>query len=94
MSRMGEWFMEWHEDDDLDMMLCELHHQEELERQEQEAQALLYPVVITPQAITHESHPSSAETIHSVSGMPGVQQTISAEPSRTPHLRRRFPSVR
>ncbi len=94
MSRMGEWFMEWREDDDLDMMLCELNHQEELERQEQEAQTLLYPVVITPRAITHESYSSSAEKIRGVSGVPGMQQTISVEPSRTPYLRRRFPSVR
>lgn len=94
MSRMGEWFMEWREDDDLDMMLCELNHQEELERQEQEAQARLYPVTITPRAFTYEPRPSSAKAVRSVSGVPGMQQTISAEPSRTPHLRRRFPSVR
>lgn len=93
MSRMGEWFMEWHEDDDLDMMLCELHHQEELERQEQEVQARRYPVVITPQTFTYEPYPSSTKTVHSVSGMPGVQQTISVEPSRAPHLRRRFTPV-
>jgi len=93
MSRMGEWFMEWHEDDDLDMMLCELHHQEELEHQEQEAQARRYPVVITPQAFTYEPHPGSTETVRSISGMPGVQQTISVEPSRAHHLRRRFTPV-
>lgn len=93
MSRMGEWFMEWREDDDLDMMLCELHHQEELERQEQEAQARLYPVTITPRVFTHESHPRSAETVRGVPGMPGMQQTISAEPSRTNHFRRRFTTI-
>jgi hypothetical protein len=94
MSRMGEWFMEWREDDDLNMMLYELHHQEELERQEQEAQARLYPVVITPRAFIHEPHSSSPNQVHCVSGVPGVQQTISAEPSRTNNLCRRFPSVR
>ena len=92
MSRMGEWFMEWHEDDDLDLMLCELAHEEELHQQELEARR--YPVVITPQTFTHESDTCPSKTISGVSGLPGMQQTISVEPSRTPHLRRRFPSIR
>jgi hypothetical protein len=34
MGRMSEWFMEWHEDDDLDLMLCELAHEEELHQRQ------------------------------------------------------------
>jgi hypothetical protein len=69
MSRMSEWFMEWREDDDLNMMLYELHHQEELERQEQEAQARLYPVVITPRAFTHGSSTSSTQSVPPILSM-------------------------
>jgi len=94
MGRMSEWFMEQDEEHANDLMMCALAHEEELNRQEFEQAARCYPVVITPQAFTYELHPSSTETIRSVSGVPGMQQTISAEPSRTPHLRRRFPSVR
>lgn len=94
MSRMGEWFMEQDEEHANDIMMCALAHEEELNRQEFEQAARRYPVVITPQAFIHESNPGTAETVRGVSGVPGVQQTISAEPSRTPHLRRRFPSVR
>jgi hypothetical protein len=90
---MGEWFMEWHEDDDIDLMLAALAHEEELHQQQLEQEARRYPVVITPRVFIHELHSSSTETIHSVLGMPGVQQTISPEPSRTNHLRRRFTPV-
>ena len=93
MGRMSEWFMEQEEEHANDLMMCALAHEEELNRYEFEQAARRYPVVITPQAFTYEPHPSSTEAIRSVSGVPGVQQTISAEPSRTPHLRRRFPSV-
>lgn len=91
MSRMSEWHMECQEDNDL--MMCALAHEEELNQQEYEQAARRYPVVITPQAFTHESHPSTSETVRGVPGMPGVQQTISAEPSGASHLRRRFTTV-
>ena len=93
MGRMSEWFMEQEEEHANDMMMCALAHEEELNQQEFEQAARRYPVVITPQAFTYEPHPDSTETIRSVSGMPGMQQTISVEPSRAHHLRRRFTPV-
>jgi hypothetical protein len=67
MSRMGEWFMEWHEDDDLDLMLAELHHQEELEQQRREEEdSRRYPVVLTPIRINDE--PAD----HAAVDLPGV----------------------
>lgn len=66
MSRMGEWFMEWHEDDDIDLMLAALHHEEELHQQRLEQEARRYPVVITPQAISHEFGTSPAKPVPSV----------------------------
>jgi hypothetical protein len=49
MSRMGEWFMEWREDDDFDLMLAELAHEEELhQRQLEEQQCPSPPGLITP----------------------------------------------
>lgn len=93
MSRMGEWSAEHQEQDDLDLMWCALAQEEELNRYEFEQAARRFPVVITPQAFTYEPHPGSTETVRSVSGMPGVQQTISVEPSRAHHLRRRFTPV-
>lgn len=63
MSRMGEWFMEWREDDDIDLMLAALHHEEELHQQQLEQEARRFPVVIHPRAFTHESGTSSAESV-------------------------------
>lgn len=49
MSRMGEWFMEWREDDDLDLMLAELAHEEELhQRQLEEQKCPPLPGLVTP----------------------------------------------
>lgn len=94
MSRMSEWawaLEEFEPDRDLEMAAF---HQYELEYQQQlEKEARRYPVVITPQTFIYEPRPSSPKTIRGVPGMPGVQQTISAEPSRTNHIRRRFTTV-
>lgn len=58
MSRMGEWFMEWREDDDLDLMLAELAHEEELHQQQIEAeQWLSHPGLITPQSFQLKDSP-------------------------------------
>lgn len=74
MSRMGEWFMEWREDDDLDLMLAALHHEEELEQQRQlEEQKCQTPTLIHPQSI---SLPSEPKTNSSTCGQP--TETISA----------------
>lgn len=92
MSELAWALEEFEHDRDLEMAAF---HQYELEYQQQlEAEARKYPVVITPQVFIHEPRSSAPETIRGIPGVPGVQQTISAEPSRTPHLRRRFPSVR
>lgn len=50
MSRMGEWFMEWREDDDVDLMLAALAHEEELQHQRQleEQKCPSPPGLITP----------------------------------------------
>jgi hypothetical protein len=93
MSRMGEWHAEQQEENDLDLMWCALAQEEEQNRYEFEQAARRFPVVITPQAFTHESHPHSPKTIRGIPGMPGVQQTISAEPSGTSHLRRRLNTI-
>jgi hypothetical protein len=58
MSRMGEWFMEWHEDDDLDLMLCALAHEEELhQRQLEEQQCQSHRGLITPQSFQLPNSP-------------------------------------
>ena len=68
MSRMGEWFMEWHEDDDLDLMLAALHHEEELEQQRRlEEQPCQSPTTIHPQSI---SLLTGVKTTSSTSGLP------------------------
>lgn len=94
MSRMSEWAwaLEEHEPDrDLEMAAFHQYELEEQQRLEQEARR--YPVVITPQVFTYEPDSSSAEAIHCIPSMSGVQQTISVEPSGTPHLRKRLPSI-
>ena len=68
MSRMGEWFMEWREDDDLDLMLAALHHEEELEQQRQlEEQKCQSPTMIHSRSI---SSPNEVKTTSSTSGLP------------------------
>lgn len=75
MSRMGEWFMEWREDDDLDLMLAALHHEEELEQQRQlEEQKCQTPTLIHPQSI---SLPSEPKTNSSTCGQP-TETTLPA----------------
>lgn len=68
MSHMDEWFMEWREDDDLDLMLAALHHEEELEQQRQlEEQKCQSPTMIHPRSI---SLPNEVKTTSSISGLP------------------------
>lgn len=67
MSRMGEWFMEWYEDDDLDLMLAALHHEEELEQQRQLEEQKQCPTMIHPPSM---SLPTEQKTNSSPSGQP------------------------
>jgi hypothetical protein len=66
MSRMGEWFMEWHEDDDIDLMLAELAHEEELEQQRQleEQKCPSLPGLITPPSIQLPNSPPMSSSTH------------------------------
>ena len=68
MSRMGEWFMEWREDKDLDLMLAALHHEEELAQQRQlEEQKCQSLTMIHPRSI---SSPNEVKTTSSTFGPP------------------------
>lgn len=48
MSRMGEWWMEWSEDDDLDLMLAALAHEEELHQRQLQEQTQCQSGLINP----------------------------------------------
>lgn len=78
MSRIGEWLMEWREDDDLDLMLAALHHEEELEQQRQlEEQTCPSPTTIYPPSI---SLPSGLKTNSSTSGLPTATTFLDSWP--------------
>lgn len=75
MSRMGEWWMEWREDDDLDLMLAALAHEEELHQRQLEEQNQCQAGLINPQTFQLKT---STSTDSLTAGKPTATTSVAS----------------